>query len=799
MQKSFIRKPVSILLSLLLVLSVFGGLAIPASAQVITGYPDIADMNEGDIFTNFTDKECVLDDASKYYVYISSGTYVYSSDVEIVPNYDEIVQQQGILIKPDPKGKLEFYANSFDEEEDKLTVVLPYDAERGCLGNAWKFMGHTGSQSVTIEGTTIATPEEKAAFESYRTEKKAAMDALAAEGDSEAVLGIIGLAKTQISGFVFDESKTLDENKAALDDLVKGVPAAVAYQRAVDNAATEDEKTALNQAISDAQKLLNQVTAGDDYAGEADAYTSIIAELQTQIDAAQAVADTELASSQQVTEATAALKTATRKADFDATKTALANQLPVQFGEDGDSEAVQKILSDGAAALLALTFDPEKSDLELTLSLLEISGNVKDALDEQRKQEFDTYKAQQKTAVQALAAEGDSDEVKAIVAPAVTAIDEIEYDVEKTLAVNKSAIAAIVEQVVADVTAQKEKEAAAAAAAEAAAVAAAKAELNEVIADAQSLVEDLNQLDNPAYTALAAELQTAVDDAKAVAQSDSVTSVQVTEKAAALQDMKDRTYFNAYKVMVVEHLKTFAQTGDSEAVQQILSDVIATVNAVQYDPEKTLEEMGAPIIAATNGLDARLKAQRKADFEAYKESVIESLTQDGDSDEMQAIAAEALPVIDACVYDDEKTPQENKEAVDAAAKPYIDRIDALRAVAANAVEEKINAIGTVEYTDTCKAKIDAARAAYDALTGAQKALVKNYDVLTAAEARYAELKAAAETPDQPDKPDTPSHPDKPSESGKCKWCGKHHSGFWGGIVKFWHNIFYFWAHLFGRR
>ena len=65
--------------------------------------------------------------------------------------------------------------------------------------------------------------------------------------------------------------------------------------------------------------------------------------------------------------------------------------------------------------------------------------------------------------------------------------------------------------------------------------------------------------------------------------------------------------------------------------------------------------------------------------------------------------------------------------------------------AADAVIAKINAIGTVEYTDECKARIDAARAAYDALTDAQKALVpeKTLKILTDAEATYEELKQAA--------------------------------------------------------
>ena len=58
-----------------------------------------------------------------------------------------------------------------------------------------------------------------------------------------------------------------------------------------------------------------------------------------------------------------------------------------------------------------------------------------------------------------------------------------------------------------------------------------------------------------------------------------------------------------------------------------------------------------------------------------------------------------------------------------------------------AVMEKIDAIGEVVYTSECHALIDFVRTDYDALTAAQKTLVTNYGVLTAAEAKYAELKA----------------------------------------------------------
>ena len=120
--------------------------------------------------------------------------------------------------------------------------------------------------------------------------------------------------------------------------------------------------------------------------------------------------------------------------------------------------------------------------------------------------------------------------------------------------------------------------------------------------------------------------------------------------------------------------------------------------------------------------------------------------------------------------------------------------------AADAAETLIDAIGTVEYTHACKAKIDAARTAYDALTDAQKALVENYETLTEAESRYAELKAAAETPTDPSDPTDPTDPDHPSGNNICKWDNVDHgTSFWGRLVKFFHSILYFFAHLFGRR
>ncbi len=123
--------------------------------------------------------------------------------------------------------------------------------------------------------------------------------------------------------------------------------------------------------------------------------------------------------------------------------------------------------------------------------------------------------------------------------------------------------------------------------------------------------------------------------------------------------------------------------------------------------------------------------------------------------------------------------------------------------AADEVIGKIDAIGEVEYTEASKAKIDAAREAYNALTDAQKELVSNYATLTAAESRYAELKAAAETPTDPTNPEDPTEPtdpDTPAGDNICKWDNVDHgTSIWGRIVRFFHSILYFFAHLFGKK
>ena len=75
---------------------------------------------------------------------------------------------------------------------------------------------------------------DKAAFEAYKTEKEAAADAMAKEGDSEACQQLIADAKAAIEALTYDESKTLAENKTAVDDIIAKLQADLAAQREQD-------------------------------------------------------------------------------------------------------------------------------------------------------------------------------------------------------------------------------------------------------------------------------------------------------------------------------------------------------------------------------------------------------------------------------------------------------------------------------------------------------------------------------------------------------------------------------------
>ena len=77
----------------------------------------------------------------------------------------------------------------------------------------------------TANGVLDPFAEDKAAFETYKNDKAAALDALKQDGDSAVCQKLIADAKAEITAIAFDESKSLDENKAIVDAKVNAVTA----------------------------------------------------------------------------------------------------------------------------------------------------------------------------------------------------------------------------------------------------------------------------------------------------------------------------------------------------------------------------------------------------------------------------------------------------------------------------------------------------------------------------------------------------------------------------------------------
>ena len=228
------------------------------------------------------------------------------------------------------------------------------------------------------------------------------------------------------------------------------------------------------------------------------------------------------------------------------------------------------------------------------------------------------------------------------------------------------------------------------------------------------------------------------------------------------QEEKDRLTVNEYNKLMalIEKIDGLNQ----EAANKVIAD-IAAIGSID---EITLES-AEQIQKARAGYNALNRyAQYIVDW-AEPVSYYTLVEAEARLKELQDAAAEqeridraAAAAVDNLIDEIGKVTLESKQAIETARaaydnltptqKTYVTKLKTLTAAetaykalvdrkAADDVMEKINEIGKV--TLESKTAIEAARAAYNALTNDQKLLVENYDVLTAAEAELARLEAEA--------------------------------------------------------
>ena len=110
------------------------------------------------------------------------------------------------------------------------------DARFTCTG-----CGHVDDERKAAAEAADQLAADKAAFNAYKTAAKAAAGEKYEDGDSAACRRLILNAKNAIDALAYDESKTPDENKAAVDAVLAKLDTDLAARREADAAAAEQQ------------------------------------------------------------------------------------------------------------------------------------------------------------------------------------------------------------------------------------------------------------------------------------------------------------------------------------------------------------------------------------------------------------------------------------------------------------------------------------------------------------------------------------------------------------------------------
>ena len=300
-------------------------------------------------------------------------------------------------------------------------------------------------------------------FATYKQEQTEIVSALSAEGDTEDVLAIIQAGKTKLDGLVYDEAKTLDENKSEVNKIVEKTRNDVEAQRTSEQTAYAEHRT---QVITEAKSLATEgcsekvreiVAAGvktlTDY--EYDKTLTVhenseaLDELLTQL---KKKVEDQLAKEAQL---------AADKATFAAYK---QEQLGVisTLSKEGDTEEVLAIIQRGKTTVEKLDYNEAKTLEENKSEINKIVEKTRSDVEAQRTSEQTAYaehRTQVITEANSLATEGCSEKIREIVAAGVNAISNYEYNKAKTVHENSEALDKLLVQLKKDVKEQLEKEA----------------------------------------------------------------------------------------------------------------------------------------------------------------------------------------------------------------------------------------------------------------------------------------------------------------------------------------------------
>ena len=535
---------------------------------------------------------------------------------------------------------------------------------------------------------------DKAAFTTYKQEQTEIISALSAEGDTEDVLAIIQAGKTKLEGLVYDEAKTLDENKSEVNKIVEKTRSDVEAQRASEQAAYSEHRT---QVIAEAKSLATE--------GCSEKVREIVA---NGVNAISSYEYNKAITVHKNTEALDKLLTQLKKdvkeqlekeAQLAADKAAFATYKQEQteivsaLSAEGDTEDVLAIIQAGKTKLNGLVFDEAKTLDENKSEVNKIVEKTRNDVEAQRASEQAAYAEHRNQVIaeaKSLATEGCSEKVREIVANGVKTLTDYEYDKTLTVHENSKALDELLTQLKKKVDDQLAKEAQLAA--DKATFAAYKQEQLGVISTLSK------EGDTEEVLAIIQRGKTTVEkldynETKTLEENKSEINkiVENTRRDVALQRSSEQASYAEHRNQVLTEAKSLATEGCSDKVREIVEAGVSTIEAYEYDSHKTvydnnqaLDKLFAQLrkdVEAQLAIEAQLAAD-KAAFATYKQEqteAISALSKKGDTEDVLAIIQAGKTKLDGLVYDEAKTLDENKSEVNKIVEKTRSDVEAQRA------------------------------------------------------------------------------------------------------------------------
>ena len=534
---------------------------------------------------------------------------------------------------------------------------------------------------------------DKAAFATYKQEQTKIVSALSAVGDTEDVLAIIQAGKTKLDGLVYDEAKTLDENKSEVNKIVEKTRSDVEAQRTSEQTAYAEHRTlVITEANSLATEgcsekvreiVANGVKTLTDY--EYDKTQTVhenskaLDELLTQL---KKKVEDQLAKEAQL---------AADKATFAAYKQEQLEAIST-LSKEGDTEEVLAIIQRGKTTLEKLDYNETKTLEENKSEINKIVENTRRDVALQRSSEQASYaehRNQVLTEAKSLATEGCSDKVREIVEAGVSTIEAYEYDSHKTVYDNNQALDKLFAQLRKDVEAQLAIEAQLAA--DKATFATYKQEQTGAISALSAVgdTEDVLAIIQAGKTKLDGLVY---DEAKTLDENKSEVSkiVEKTRNDVEAQRTSEQTAYAEHRTQVITEANSLATEGCSKKIREIVAAGVNAITGYEYNKSKTVHEnseaLDQLLVQLKKDVEEQLEkeaqlAADKATFATYKQEqaeVMDQLALENDPDTIKVLVAKTKDSLTALAYDEQLSLDENKAEVDSMVTLLQAEVDKLR-------------------------------------------------------------------------------------------------------------------------